>query len=158
MVKPGDTISYQEMCRIEGTKLQRGMNYRLRGKKSVFLMNLGPNAPYADRIEDRGKTLIYEGHDVPKRKGRPDPKTVDQLEFTPTGSRTQNGLFHQAAQSFKAGKRLAEFVKVYEKKSRGVWTYWGVFRLVDSWRELSNKRKVFKFRLKAISRDEEFSD
>lgn len=132
MVKPLRILSYQEMCRVEGTRLQRGMNFRLRGKKSVILMNLGPNAPYEDQVEADGKILIYEGHDAPKRRGGPDPKTVDQPEFTSSGKRTQNGLFHQAAQFFKAGHQPAELVKVYEKKERGLWAYWGVYRLVDS--------------------------
>lgn len=83
-----------------------------------------------------------------EHRGGPNPKTVDQPEFTPSGKRTQNGLFHQAAQSFKAGGP-PERVKVYEKKRRGVWAYWGIYRLVDSWREPSGKRKVFKFRLEA---------
>jgi hypothetical protein len=62
----GTVISYFEMCQREGTSLQRGMNFRLRGRHSVILMSLRPNAPYADRVEDDGLTLIYEGHDVPR--------------------------------------------------------------------------------------------
>ena len=41
--------------------LQRGMNFRLRGGLSVILMSLRAGAPYADRIEENGKILIYEG-------------------------------------------------------------------------------------------------
>lgn len=62
----GDIISYFGMCQREGTSLQRGMNFRLRGRHSVILMSRRPNAPYADRIEEDGTVLIYEGHDVPK--------------------------------------------------------------------------------------------
>lgn len=62
----GDIISYFGMCQREGTSLQRGMNFRLRGRQSVILMSRRPNAPYADRIEEDGTVLIYEGHDVPK--------------------------------------------------------------------------------------------
>jgi len=39
------------------------MNFRLRANLSVILMSLRRGAPYADRIEDDGKTLIYEGHE-----------------------------------------------------------------------------------------------
>ena len=152
MAKPGDVITYLEMCHAEGTRLRRGMHYRLRGKTSVVLMNLGPGAPYADRVEAGGRTIIYEGHDIPNRRGGPNPKHVDQPEFTPRGERTQNGFFHRAAQSYKARKSPAESVRVYEKIKRGMWKYHGVFRLVDSWREMSDGRRVFKFRLEAARR------
>ena len=68
-MKPGDIISYLQMCQHEGVNLQRGMNFRLKGGLSVILMSLRINAPYADRVEEAGKVLIYEGHDVPKYKG-----------------------------------------------------------------------------------------
>lgn len=45
------------------------MNFRLGGNYSVILMSLRTNAPYADRIENNGNVLIYEGHDIPKTKG-----------------------------------------------------------------------------------------
>lgn len=62
-----DIISYIEMCRREGTSLQAGMNFALGGNHSVILMSLRPSAPYADRIEDGGTTLVY--HDLPWAKG-----------------------------------------------------------------------------------------
>jgi hypothetical protein len=143
-LEAGTEISYQTMCKVEGTKLRRGMYYRLHKNMSVILMNTGPNAPYTDRITEEGRVLIYEGHDAPRRCDL-DPKTIDQPEFTCSGRRTQNGLFHLAAQSFKAGKRPAELVKVYEKKRPGLWIYRGIYQLVDSRLEKSNNRKVFKF-------------
>ena len=154
MVRPGDVITYSEMCHVEGTRLRRGMYYRLRGKTSVLLMNLGSDAPYEDRIEAGGRTIIYEGHDIPNRKGGPDPKTVNQPEFTARGQMTQNGFFHRAAQSYRARKRPAESVRVYEKTKRGMWKYHGLFRLVDSWREVSNGRRVFRFRFERTRRKE----
>ena len=51
------------MCSVIGVNLQRGMNFRLRGTDSIILMSLRPGAPYADRVEDEGRILIYEGHD-----------------------------------------------------------------------------------------------
>jgi len=130
-----EIISYLEMCRREGVSLQRGMNYGLGGDHSVILMSLRPGAPYDDRLEDDGTTLIYEGHDEPRRKGGPDPKTVDQPESTEAGKLTQNGLFHLAAQQFTGQKRGPERVRVYEKIRQGIWSYNGVFHLVDSWRD-----------------------
>jgi len=145
-----EIIPYIEMCRREGVSLQRGMNYRLGGNHSVILMSVRRGAPYADRFDEDGDTLIYEGHDVPKSSDRPEPKIHDQPEYSPNGSMTENGKFHRAAQGFKSGKRAPERVRVYEKIKQGIWSYNGFFHLVDSWREQSGVRSVFKFKLKAI--------
>jgi hypothetical protein len=91
-------IPYIEMCRREGTSLQQGMNFSLGGNHSVILMSLRRNAPYRDRIEDGGTTLIYEGHDEPRGAHCPNPKVADQPERYPSGRLTQNGRFHRAAQ------------------------------------------------------------
>ncbi|MHA1973022.1 MAG: HNH endonuclease [Candidatus Hodarchaeales archaeon] len=147
MIKPGDIISYLEMCAEEGVNLQRGMNYHLRGDISVVLMSLRPNAPYADRIEDNGSILIYEGHDIPKTSDSPIPKVIDQPMYNPGGSLTQNGLFYQAATRYKKDTMKAELVRVYEKLHKGIWVYNGIFSLLDAWQEESNARKVFKFKL-----------
>ena len=55
MIEPGDIVSYLEMCTEEGVNLQRGMNFRLRGGRSVILMSLRRNAPYVDRVEEHVK-------------------------------------------------------------------------------------------------------
>lgn len=154
---PNEIISYLEMCRREGVSLQRGMNFGLGGNHSVILMSVRRNAPYDDRLEDDGTILIYEGHDEPRRKGVEDPKRIDQPEFTPARRPTQNGLFHRVAQEFKAGQWAAERVRVYEKLRQGIWSYNGVFHLVDSWRQQAGDRKVFKFRLLAVEGEEDFS-
>ena len=147
MFEPGEVISYPQMSLEEGVSLQRGMNFRLNGGPSVILMSLRRGAPYADRIEQDGRILIYEGHDVPRRKEGPDPKTVDQPMTNPGGTLTQNGQFNEAAMNFKRGEAPAEPVKVYEKLRGGIWVYNGLFRLVDAWQEISNARHVFKFKL-----------
>ena len=147
MMKPGEVISYLEMCREEGVNLQRGMNYQLNNRVSVILMSLRPDAPYADRIEENGKILIYEGHNAPRRKGGTDPKETDQPLRNPSGSLTQNGRFFEAAQRYRDGISDAEIVRVYEKIRPGIWVYNGLFQLVDGWLENSNARQVFKFRL-----------
>jgi hypothetical protein len=151
MFQPGDVISYLDMCRKEGVNLQRGMNFRLRGGLSVILMSLRPGAPYADRIEENGKILIYEGHDIPSFKDGPKPKSVDQPKCNPGGGLTQNGLFYEAVRKYKEGKAEQEFVKVYEKIKSGIWVYNGCFRLIDAWQEASNNRQVFKFKLELIN-------
>ncbi len=143
------------MCKREGASLQRGMNFRLGGNHSVILMSVRRNAPYRDKLEDNGTTLIYEGHDHPKTVDCTDPKTVDQPRRHASGALTENGKFHLAAQETKVGGRSPERVLVYEKIHSGIWSYNGVFHLVDSWKEQDKHRSVFKFRLVAIEGDED---
>jgi len=145
------------MCVREGAALQAGMNFGLGGNHSVILMSVRPNAPYNDRIEDEGTTLIYEGHDHPRGRSCADPKLVDQPAKYPGGSLTQNGRFDAAAQEAKRGHRAPERVRVYEKIRPGIWSYNGTFHLVDSWRENDNFRSVFKFRLEAVEGEEDLS-
>lgn len=145
-IYPGDIISHAEMCLEEGVSLQKGMNFRIRGGNTVILMSVRKGAPYADHVEENGEILIYEGHDVPRNLAR-DPKSVDQPEYTPAGSLTENGKFLNAAILFKNGKQPAELIKVYEKIKDGIWVYNGVFELIDAWTETSDGRNVFKFKL-----------
>lgn len=154
---PNEIIPYLEMCQREGVSLQRGMNFELSHNHSVILMSIRTNAPYADRFEDDGTTLIYEGHDMPRSAHDPNPKTIDQPERTPGGRPTQNGLFHRAAQAHKTGQRPPERVRVYEKIKQGIWSYNGVFHLIDSWLEVADGREVFKFKLVAVEGEEDFS-
>jgi len=148
-------IPYHEMCRQqEQSSLQRGMNYRLRDRYSVILMSVRPNAPYRDVVAEEGAVIIYEGHDVPRTKSGLDPKLVDQPEFLPSGSLTQNGKFHRAAEVYKAEKRDPDLVRVYEKIKQGIWSDNGYFHLVDSWIEHDGTRQVFKFKLIAVAESE----
>jgi hypothetical protein len=154
----GEVISYIEMCQREGVSLQRGMNFRLGGNYSVILMSVRKNSPYRDEVREDGKVLIYEGHDVPARKGEVDPKSLDQPEYESNGALTQNGKFHRAAQLYKSGKINPEIVKVYEKIKNGIWVDNGFFHLIDSWTEHDGKRNVFKFKLIAVNdKREKFS-
>ncbi|MDP9338967.1 MAG: HNH endonuclease [Acidobacteriota bacterium] len=110
-------------------------------------MSRRKNAPYRDHIEPGGRALLYEGHDVPKTKSCPSPKTVDQPRINPGGSLTQNGLFEKAASNFKVHADNVELVAVYEKIHRGIWAFNGVFRLTDCTFETDRTRNVFQFRL-----------
>ena len=145
-IHPGDIISYAELCVEEGSNVQRGMNFRIKGQETIILMSIRPGAPYADRVEENGKVLIYEGHDVPKNQARI-PKAVDQVDRSPIGTLTENGKFFRAAANYKEGKDPAELIKVYEKIKKGIWVYNGLFYLVDAWIEKSEGRNVFKFKL-----------
>jgi hypothetical protein len=149
VIQPGDIISYMEMCREEGVSLQRGMNFCLRGPVSVILMSRRPGAPYTDRIEDRGKILIYEGHDALRTRDCPNPKKLDQPEFSAAGALTQNGLFWKAVKTYKEGQPAAQ-VRVYDKIKVGIWTYAGLFELIDAWLEDEYGRRTFKFKLRIV--------
>jgi len=150
MVKAGDVISYLQMCAEENTSFRRGMNFGRKGKPSVILMSTRRGAPYKDRVEENGRVLIYEGHDNPVPNDGRNPKEVDQESKTPDGGLTQNGLFYEAAQKYKDGHSPAEIVKVYEKIRTGIWVYNGFFRLLDAATEVTDGRRVFKFRLELL--------
>lgn len=123
------------------------MNFRLKGRDSVILMSQRRGAPYMDRVEENGKVLIYEGHDVARTAQHPNPKELDQEEFLSGGNPTQNGLFFEAAMRFKNGTAPTEVVKVYEKIRDGIWAFNGFFELIDAWQERVGPRSVFKFKL-----------
>ena len=132
---PNEIIPYLEMCQRDGVRLQRGINFDLCDNHSVILMSVRQNAPYSDLLEDDGTTLIYEGNNLPRSSQNPEPKAVDQPEHSPTGNLTQSGLFHRAAQSFKSGDRQPARVRAYGKIKQGIWSYNGIFHLVDYWLE-----------------------
>jgi len=142
-----DILSYREMCDAEEVQtLQRGMNYRLWSTYSVVLMSQRGNAPYTDRVHEDGVTIEYEGHDVPRKAGLSTaPKAVDQSERNELGKLTQNGLFKKAADDFKAGKRSAEKVKIYEKLYSGVWSLKGFFDLIDYKIAHDGNRNTYRF-------------
>jgi hypothetical protein len=152
----GNIISYFEMCQREGSSLQRGMNFRLRGRHSVVLMSLRPNSPYQDRLEEGGSVLIYEGHDAPKSGECPEPKLVDQPMELPSGRLNENGKFYTSARQTAAGEKSPDLVRVYEKLQKGIWADNGYFHLVGAETESDGRRAVFKFRLVAV--DEPPSD
>ena len=149
-IRQGDVISHYEMCQAERRNLQAGMNYRPGGRRSIFLMSLRKGAPYADRVEGDGRVLIYEGHDEPRSAKVTDPKSVDQPEYTPHGGLTQNGQFAAAAARHRDRGDAPELVSVYDKIKPNIWTFNGVFRLVDAWKEQAGPRKVFKFKLELV--------
>ena len=155
MIRPGEVISYFDMCKEEGASLQRGMNFHFRRAGiNVILMSLRRGAPYSDRVEEDGKVLIYEGHDAPHTKDGLNPKTIDQPMKIPSGGLTENGKFFDAAIHYKSSGSEHELVRVYEKIHAGIWVYNGMFKLVDAWQEVINKRKVFKFRLELADSDD----
>jgi hypothetical protein len=75
---------------------------------------------------------------------------VDQPELTPHGRLTQNGQFARAARLHRDKGEDPELVRVYDKIKPNIWTFNGVFRLVDAWQEQAGPRCVFKFRLELI--------
>ena len=148
----GDVIRYVDMTIEEGFSIQRGMNFNVANKEyGIILMSVRKNAPYADRFEDNGTTIIYEGHDVQQNyaPAGSNPKDIDQPMIIPSGLPSENGKFYAAAQGYKSGKP-AKLIKVYEKIKDGIWVYNGFFKLTDAWMEPSGGRKVFKFKLEMV--------
>ena len=131
------------------------MNYRLNKKYSVLLQSTRTDAKYEDEVLDDGNTLIYEGHDISKNKINKQPKLFDQQLFNRNGTLTQNGLFFNAAHEFKAGFKSAEAVRVYDKLDAGIWTFAGVFYLIDAYYIELQNRKVFKFKLEIANREQQ---
>ena len=150
MFAVGEIVSHPEMCIAEGRSLQQGMTFRAPPDISVLLMSARPGAPYRDRIEDEGRVMVYEGHDVPRTRETPDPKSVDQRLTTAAGTKTSNGLFYDAAIRFARGQAEAALVHGYEKVRPNIWVFNGLFRLADARREHDDSRYVFRFRLELI--------
>jgi hypothetical protein len=134
------------MCAVEGTRLQKGMNYRIAAAYSVLLMSIRKGARYTDSTAADGRTIVYEGHDV-SRSEAPNPKKVDQPVVTPGGKPTENTKFFEAARLAKSGEAKPERVRIYDKVRKGLWVYNGLYELVDAWAENLRGRKVFKFKL-----------
>ena len=156
----GDIIRYVDMTIEEGFSIQRGMNFNISDKDyGIILMSVRKNAPYADRFEDNGTTIIYEGHDVQKNHAPEgtNTKDLDQPMKIPSGLLSENGKFYEAAQKYKTEK-VAKIIKVYEKIKDGIWVYNGFFKLTDAWIEPSGKRNVFKFKLEMIDEEMEITE
>ena len=151
-MKPDDIISYSELVAEEKANLQKGMNFGIGKKYSVFLMSVRPGAPYQDKIDTATGCIIYEGHDAPKKAGV-DPKAIDQPLTTPTGKWTENGKFFRAAVDYKSGLlKDAHLIRIYEKIQAGTWCYKGVFELVDAKYVSDGKRKVFRYELHPVEK------
>lgn len=149
-----EILSYREMCDRENVQtLQKGMNFRLNQNHSVILMSRRSNAPYNDMVSEDGRTIIYEGHDTPKKQGL-DPKKVDQPIRTLRGSKTQNGYFVDAVDRFKLQGGVPEKVRIYEKLMTGVWSKKGLFELIDYKLKSDGTRNVYLFKLR-LSDDQE---
>jgi len=116
-------------------------------------MSRRPNAPYEDRVLEDGETIEYEGHDTSRARGGADPKSVDQPRFLPSGKPTQNGLFAASVDMYRKAESESEYVRVYEKVFAGVWSDKGLFELIDYRVESDGRRNVFKFHLKATSKE-----
>jgi hypothetical protein len=138
-------IPYDKIVSTERQKLQKGMNYRCNSNYSVFLMSMRENAPFKDEVVADGRVLIYEGHNVHKNYTDQDPYLVNQPRFTPKGSLTENGKFEKAALDFKEGYKEPEIIRVYEKIKAGIWSFNGIFKLMDVYEKQEIKRSVFKF-------------
>jgi hypothetical protein len=119
-------------------------------------MSRRPGAVYVDRLSEGGTELEYEGHDARKEAGI-EPKKVDQPEFLPTGSLTENGRFVAAVDRYKSRIGPAAKVRVYEKLRPGVWSDKGLFDLVDCEYPGVGGRRVYRFKMRLSPEPEEES-
>ena len=144
-----DILHYDDIAKREGTRRQRGMNFRHQKNYSMILMSVREGAPYEDDLDEESGLLIYSGHDVPTNVN-PNPKEVDQLLSTPNGKLTENGKFFKAALDYMTGESKPETVQVYEKIMKGMWSDKGTFHLVFAEVVHDGKRNVFKFHFKPV--------
>jgi hypothetical protein len=148
-----DIFGYDKLVAAEKANLQAGMNYREGRDYAIVLMSFRKGAPYRDSIDPVSGLISYEGHNVKRRRGGPNPKEVDQPLTTPKGTPTENAKFLADALDFKNGKRKKpKLIKAYEKISKGIWSYKGFFELIDANIASDGKRKVFKFSLKPVEK------
>ena len=77
-----DIISYHDVVTAEKAALQKGMNFGVGKKYSIFLMSLRENAPYADALDEVTGMLTYEGHDEPQRL-RPRKRNITRRNSMP---------------------------------------------------------------------------
>jgi len=146
------------LCRRERTAHQQGMNFGLSCNHSVIFLSLLASENYRERLKYSKTTLVCGGHDATKRASCLNPWMVDQPLKHPSGVPTQNGKFHAAAQAAKLGQRLPERVRIYERLFSCIWSYGGVFHLVDSWAERDKFRTVYKFKLIAVEGDDNLGE
>jgi len=57
-MKPDDIISYNQLVPEEKANLQKGMNFGIGKKYSVFLMSVRPGTPYRDKIDPAPGCII----------------------------------------------------------------------------------------------------
>ena len=141
-------ISYTELVTREQQNLQKGMNYRTGGCRSVFLMSTRPGAPYKDSWMEKENVLVYEGHDLNAREATKAKKETDQPLFERSGSLTDNGKFLKAAHDYRLGRRKPLQIQVYEKVADGIWYDKGCFELMDAMFDKDGSRNVFRFFLR----------
>lgn len=116
-------------------------------------MSRRPGAPYEDSLSEDGTELVYEGHDVRRQPGV-DPKSVDQPWALPSGDRTENAKFAEAAQT---SDRERPLVRAYEKLRPGIWSDRGLFELVSyEYKHLAGRR-VFRFRMRLSNISDELA-
>ena len=129
------------------------MNYGVGKKYSVFLMSVREGAPYADALDEVSGML-----DVRRTRRTATERWSRSQEIGSTAYVSERIVdrerkFFRAAMDFKSGLReKPELIKVYEKISRGIWSYKGFFELIDASSVLDGKRKVFKFSLKPVKK------
>ncbi|MFV3408944.1 HNH endonuclease [Bdellovibrio bacteriovorus] len=142
----GQILSYDELRAFSGFQIQHGMNYSTPKGGHVFLMSMRENAPYEDWISEDGSLVEYEGHNQTKSLCA-DPERTDQPRRNKSGSLTKNGKFEEEALKFKNHGIGPCKISIFNKVKDGIWTFCGVFSLIDVSYVQAGPRKVFRFKL-----------
>ena len=137
-----EILSYDQMCRIEGMRLQKGMVFRNEPEPSLMLMSLRQSAPYPDTWQEDGLAIVYQGHDAP---GDFSNRRSDQPFVRKSGVLTENGKFYRAAMARQRGFAPPHKIRVYQKLLPGIWSQNGLFFLQDAWEEIQQGRRVYRF-------------
>lgn len=145
-----ETLTIKEIQSREGVAAwQGGMHF----KKSVFFI-LSKKPVYEDETRDKGKIIIYEGHDIRTSKNIKRPKKIDQQIRNKSGTLTENGRFFIEAVKYISGiSKKPLKVKVYYQSEPNKWFFLGFYNLIDCWKENQKGRKVFKFKIKLFSKE-----
>jgi hypothetical protein len=142
-----EILSYEKVREFCGFQIQQGMNYSIPNGFNVFLMSARKDSPYTDSISNDGSRIIYEGHDEVRSKENSNPKALDQPRFNKKGTLTSNGKFEREAIKYKETGIHPCKIIVFNKLNKGLWTFQGVFSLIDVKYVKVGMRKVFKFTL-----------
>lgn len=137
------------MCALSGGPLQKGINVRFKGARTILLMSQRPNAPYPDKYDLEKNVLNYVGHDVRTTEQTPFPKKVDQPLLNERGRPSENAKLIELVNKHKKGDS-AETVQIFEKIHSGIWADKGLFALVDYRSEKENSRSIFVFLLRPL--------
>lgn len=135
-MRSSSLVSTAELTAREGVNLQKAMNYRADGRRSVFLV-LPHNGIFCDEWDEENAVYIFIGHDSIAMGGKAEH---DQKAMYESGRLSDNGKFLKA---LDREERIE--IQVYEKVDTGVWYDKGFFILIGATESKVDGRRVYTF-------------